>query len=141
MEYLIGAAITMISYIIANRIAGKQRDRLLENSEFKITYSQSHIYELMKPYIDMVGPIEEKVNRQSANYLKNVYLRIMVVENKAYWIKDNRFIVAEIVNGEIDKENAQEVDTMNMNKVELDEMMFIVEKLREGDDDSRGSGK
>jgi len=140
MEYLIGAAITMMAYIISNRIASK-RFSTENDSQFKITYSQSHVYELMRPYIDMVGPIEEPVKRQSINYLKNVYLKIMVVENKAYWIKDNKFMVAEIVDGEIDKANSQEVDTMNMDKVQLDEMLFIVEKLREGEDDSRGSGQ
>jgi len=50
-------------------------------------------------------------------------------------------MVADIVDGQVDKSNSQEVDTMSMDKVQLDEMMFIVEKLREGEDDSRGSGK
>ena len=138
MEYLIGAAITMMAYIITNRLAKKQ---IPEEESLKINYSQSHIYELMRPYLEMVGPMEEPIKTQSVNYLKNVYMKIMVVNDKAYWIKDNRFMVADIVDGQVDKANSSEVDTMNMDKVELDEMLFIVEKLREGEDDSRGSGK
>jgi len=138
MEYFVGAAITMMAYIITNRFAKKQAP---DEDVFSINYSQSHIYELMKPYIDMVGPMEEPSKTQSWNYLKNVYMKIMIVENKAYWIKDNRFMVAEVVDGQVDKTNSEEVDTMSMDKVELDEMLFIVEKLREGEDDSRGSGK
>ena len=138
MEYFIGAAITMMAYIITNRLAKKQ---MPEDDALKITYSQSHIYELMRPYMDAVGPLDEPIKTQSVNYLKNVYMKIMVVQDKAYWIKDNKFMVAKIVDGQVDKENSAEVDTMNMDKVELDEMLFIVEKLREGEDDSRGSGK
>jgi hypothetical protein len=41
----------------------------------------------------------------------------------------------------INKEAAEQVDTMGMDKVQLDKMLFIMDKLREGiNDDSRGSG-
>lgn len=138
MEYLIGAAITMVVYIISNKIANKpsKQDEVL-----RVTYSQSHIYELLRPYIEMVGPLDDPRDTQSTKYLKNIYMKIMVVDNKAYWIKDNVFYVADVVDGEIVRENAKEVDTMAMSKVELDEMIFIVEKLREDNNDSRGSGK
>jgi len=138
MEYFVGAAITMMAYIITNRLARKQ---MPDEDVFNITYSQSHIYEMMRPYLDIVGPVGDATQNQSKNYLKNVYMKIMIVDNKAYWIKDNKFMVADIVDGQVDKSNSQEVDTMSMDKVQLDEMMFIVEKLREGEDDSRGSGK
>jgi len=73
--------------------------------------------------------------------LKNSYMKVMVVKNKAYWIKDNTFYVTDVVEGEVVKENAKQVDTMAMDKVELKEIMFIVEKLREDDDDNWSSGK
>lgn len=138
MEYFVGAVITVIAFAVVNLLLNKNK---VEDDSLKITYSQSHVYELMRPFIQMVGPIEEDVKRQSTNYLKNVYMRIMIVKDKAYWIKDNAFYVADVVDGEVTKENARVVDTMNMDKVELDEMLFIVEKLREDDNDSRGSGQ
>jgi len=138
VEYLIGAAITMMAYIITNRLAKKQ---FPEEESLRITYSQSHVYELTKPYVDMFGPIEENLVTQSQNYIKNVYMKIMIVKDKAYWIKDNRFMVANIVDGQVDKANSAEVDTMSMDRVELDEMLFIVEQLRGDENDSRGSGK
>jgi len=49
--------------------------------------------------------------------------------------------VTDVVEGEVVKENAKQVDTMAMDKVELKEIMFIVEKLREDDDDNWSSGK
>ena len=139
MEYLIGAAITMIAYIVTNRIAQKQAAGVDQLAS--ITYTQSYVYEMIRPYLDIVGPLEDDTDRQSVKYLSNVYMKIMIVKDKAYWIKDNIFYVADVIDGQVNKENARAVDTMAMSKVELDEMIFIVEKLREDHNDSRDSGK
>jgi hypothetical protein len=139
LEYFVGAAITMIVYIITNRIVRK--DFQEDQDVLKMSYNQSHIYEMTAPYLDLLPPMEEFVKRQSSNFLKNSYMKVMVVKNKAYWIKDNTFYVTDVVEGEVVKENAKQVDTMAMDKVELKEIMFIVEKLREDDDDNWSSGK
>ena len=137
MEYFVGAAITLGVVFAVNKYL---KSTVPVQSIPAIKYSQSHIYELMKPYIPMMPP-PDLGKRQSVNFLKNRYMRIMVVKNKAYWIKDNAVFVANVVDGNIDKEDAKEIDTMAMSKVELDEMLFIVEQLREEDNDSRGTGK
>jgi hypothetical protein len=139
LEYFVGAAITMIVYIITNRIVRK--DFQEDQDVLKMSYNQSYIYEMTAPYLDLLPPMEESVKRQSSNFLKNSYMKVMVVKNKAYWIKDNTFYVTDVVEGEVVKENAKQVDTMAMDKVELKEIMFIVEKLREDDDDNWSSGK
>lgn len=142
MEYFVGAAITMLAYTLANIMFRKELREASDESKFNIKYSQSHVYEMMAPFLDFIRPDAVDTDRQSFKYLKNAYMKIMVVQNKAYWIKDNIFYVSDIVDGEIQKETQRAVDTMNMDKVELDEMMFIVEKLREDeDDDRRGSGQ
>ena len=140
MEYFVGAAITMLVYMISNRIIRKEFKDAQTNRP-QMRYSQSHIYELMAPYLDLAPPPELNKNRQSNNFIKNIYTKIMIVKNKAYWIKDNAVYVADVVNGEVVKEGAHVVDTMSMDKVELKEMMFIVEKLREDNDDNRSTGK
>ena len=66
-------------------------------------------------------------------------IRVIIFDNSAYWIKDNMFYKAPLVNELIDKESAEQVDTMGMDKVQLDKMLFIMDRLREGiNDDSRG---
>ena len=68
-------------------------------------------------------------------------IKVIIFDNNAYWIKDNIFYRAPLVNELIDKESAEQVDTIHMDKVQLDKMLFIMDKLREGiSDDSRGSG-
>jgi hypothetical protein len=139
MEYFVGAAITMLAYLIARKFIRKELEE--KEDALKITYNQSHIYEMMAPYLKYSPPLEEFVPRQSDNFLQNAYMKVMIVKDKAYWIKDNVFYVADVVQGQVAKAEARKVDTMAMSKVELEEMMFIVEKLREDNNDNRGSGK
>lgn len=83
-----------------------------------------------------------KLNRksQSKNHEKETNVRVIIVDGQAYWIKDNIFYNAPLINNLVDKESAQRVDTTHMDKVQLDQMLFILDKLREGvSDDSRGS--
>lgn len=81
-----------------------------------------------------------KTKTQSNKHQEQNNVRVIIVDNRAYWIKDNIFYTAPLVNQLIDKDSAERVDTTNMNKVQLDQMLFIVDKLTEGtSDDSRGS--
>lgn len=139
MDFLIGAVVTIMAYAVSQRIVRKNISK--QETLATINYSQSHIYDLMRPFLEFAEVFEPDVPRQSNNYLKNAYMKVMVVSNKAYWIKNNTFYVADVIEGEVKKETTKEVDTMSMDKVELNEMLFIVEKLREENDDYRGSGK
>lgn len=77
---------------------------------------------------------------QSKNHNNQINVKIIIVDNNAYWIKDNIFYTAPMLNENIDSDLARQVDTMTMNKVQLNQMLFIMDKLREGiNDDSRGS--
>jgi hypothetical protein len=137
LEYFVGAAITLgVVYFVNKYINNNIKPQSLP----AIEYSQSHIYELMRPLLPHLPPPSIGTT-QAINYLSRTYMKIMIVKDRAYWIKDNTFYVATVVDGQVNKETAKEVDTMAMSKVELDEMMFIVEKLREDNNDSRGSGK
>jgi hypothetical protein len=95
-----------------------------------------HKYSMQKKYID-------KLNRKSQSQIRREKenVRVIVVENEAYWIKDNAFYTAPLINDLINKDAAVQVDTTHMDKVQLDKMLFILDRLREGiNNDSRGSG-
>ena len=63
------------------------------------------------------------------------------MDNQAYWIKDNVFYTANMIGDNVDKDTTRTVDTMAMNRVQLDKMMFIIDRLREEAlDDSGSSG-
>jgi hypothetical protein len=85
----------------------------------------------------------EKINRKSQSKIRQEKenVRVIIVENEAYWIKDNGFYTAPMVDNLISKDSAIQVDTSTMDKVQLDKMLFILDKLREGiSNDSRGAG-
>ena len=79
-----------------------------------------------------VDPPKE-IDTQATRHFDNSRTRILMTESNAYWIKDNAVYVADIQDGKIMEESSKIVDTMGMGKVELDELMFIVEKLTEGE--------
>lgn len=78
---------------------------------------------------------------QASKYLEKIFIKIVIVKDKAYWIKDNVFYVADMVDDDVDKTTAKEVDIMSMDKVQLEEAMFIIDKLKEDSHDSWDSGK
>jgi hypothetical protein len=82
-----------------------------------------------------------KVRTQSKIHHDKANIKVIIFDNDAYWIKDNIFYKAPLVDELIDKDAAEQVDTIHMDKVQLDKMLFIMDKLREGiNDDSRSSG-
>ena len=70
---------------------------------------------------------------QTSQYVSRNSVRAIAVEDQIYWIADNAFYTANIVDGDIEENSTRLVDTMTMDKVQLEKMMFIVDKLREGD--------
>lgn len=102
-----------------------------------MTQSMIHSqYSKQKKYI-------EKINKKSQSKIRQEKenVRVIIVEDTAYWIKGNAFYTAPMVDNLINKDYAIQVDTSNMDKVQLDKMLFILDKLREGiSNDSRGAG-
>jgi hypothetical protein len=133
MDFLLGTVTTtLILFIFVVFLINKRNKR---EPFFLIRYSQSHIHRILSPLLPQVDQISKISNKdnQSSKHLKNTNVRVLIVEGKAYWTKNNVFYVSNIVDGDIDKNNAQVVDTMGMNKVELDKMLFIIDQLRKGE--------
>ena len=49
------------------------------------------------------------------------------------------FYMADIFQNDIQKDTARVVDTIGMDKVQLDKMLFIMDQLREGKNNDSGS--
>lgn len=138
MEYIIGSLVTLATLIAMARALGPAVVR----EPHKIQYSQSHIFEIIKPFAYMGAYDYPDLNTQSYKYLSSTRQKVLFMEDKAYWIKDNALFVAEVINGAISEEATQRVDTMALDKVELEQVIFIVEKLTEGtNNDGRYPGQ
>jgi hypothetical protein len=136
MNNLYGAVGTTIAflllfyiYILHTRLK-KKNSIIISQSMLQYRYSKR------KSYARKI-----KTKTQSKNHYDKTNVRVIILDNNAYWIKDNIFYKAPMVDQSIDKDAAEQVDTIHMDKVQLDKMLFIMDKLREGiNDDSRGSG-
>lgn len=137
MEYLLGSLVTVALFFITRRIFNSTDSK---DRDFKIVHSQSYVYSLVKPLLNLQYIVSNKTT-QASKYLDSLYVRVVIAENKAYWITGNTFFVADEEDGFVDKDTAKPVDIMSMDDVQLKKMMFIVETLTEGaEDEDRNSG-
>jgi len=102
-------------------------------------YSQSTIHHIVSPFINQNNLIKPQRSTQTRKHYDKTNLRVIIVEDEAFWIKDNIFYTARMTNEGVDKETTSVVDTMNMDKVQLDKMLFIIDQLRDGKKDDSGS--
>jgi hypothetical protein len=129
MEYLLGSITTFIMVVWIVKMI--RRD-VSETKLNKLRYNQSSTFEQIKGHLPgSFFKVPENKNSQLWIFHNSLKIKIIFVGNEAYWIKDNVFYVAEIINGYVDYESAKAVDTMGMDKIQLDKMSFIVEKLTE----------
>lgn len=83
----------------------------------------------------------ERKPTQSSKHVDEMFIRVVFLDQKAYWLKDGKFFVADVIDGNVDKDAASEVDTMSMDAIQLNKIKYIVEKLTEGkNNDSRNAG-
>ena len=127
MEYLIGSFVTLASVLVLNRL-------MLKHSPVKkvvANNTQSQLYKILAE-ISMNTIEKEDRPTQSSDYMHKTHLKIMIVDKKAYWIKENQLYIADYNRNGIVEETVKEVDTIGMDAVELKHTMFVVEKLTEG---------
>lgn len=139
MEYIVGFLSAFV--FIYSFVQLQHRYDILKERIVFAKSSQSRNHYLFDRAIPVKPKRIRNMKRQSVNHDKNVNIKVIIMDDKAYWIKDNVFYTADMQHGLVDKETTREVDTMSMNKVQLDKMMFIVDKLREeAFDDRWGAG-
>lgn len=138
MEYLITAILTFIlSWVIIN-IGKRGKPRSFNRP----IYTQSSIYETIKDFMPQNLYEKPTIVSQSMKHVEQNMVKVIVIDNKAYWVKDNIFYVAETEHGNIIPETAEPVDVNNMPKAELDKMLFILDNLDRGQNkDDSGSSR
>jgi hypothetical protein len=105
----------------------------------KTMYSEKDVTILLKHFTNFqIAITSKKFELENGEIKKNLRV-IFTEEEKAYWVDNNIFYVSNIINGHPDFDNAEKVDTKNMSKEELDKMLFILDNLRRGDHNERGS--
>jgi hypothetical protein len=129
MEFLLGFILAIVTTLVFRFFIIKN---INQSGSWSIKYSQTRMHEIIKNHIpeyefELKAPIT-----QSQNHRKSMYTRVVFVENQAYWIKNNTLFVADMEEGMVNEDTTREVDTMGMNKVQLEKVIHIVDALTEG---------
>jgi hypothetical protein len=136
MEYFLGSLLTLIVLLVMFKQTNKHDEKL--KIDFKI--SQAYGYDLIKNiYLKKVK--EEDFKTQAIKHATKNLIKVFFVGNNAYWIKNNAVYFTDTIDGNFDINNAKKLDMHTLDDVELKKMMFIIERLTEGDEnDSSNSG-
>lgn len=129
---------TLITMFILGNIF-YSKDKEVGNKSL-YSYSQRNVHYLIKPFIPSLDSIIAKERkRQSKIHYDKTNLRVIIVEDVAFWIKDNMVYKANMGPEGVDKDTTERVDMMGMDKVQLDKMLFIIDQLRDGKTDDNWS--
>ena len=134
MEYFLGSLFTFFAIYIVGRKSAK-----FHKPKNSFRYSQSHIHAIIKPLLDMTPPLQKNIITQAIKHERKTNVKVIIIEDHAYWIKDNLFYIANFTDEGIEHGSERIVDIMGMDKVELDKMLFIIDQLRSGEKDDSGS--
>lgn len=105
----------------------------------KIVYTQSSIHQIVKNLLPKDLFEVPKVLSQARKHIRNNTVKVLIIENNAYWVHNNMFYVADSVDGVVDSETVRPVDTNNMSKRDIDKMLFILDSLKNGNSDDSSS--
>jgi len=137
MKELVVLLLTIpVSWFIIKRIRKKSK-----KSFSKTLYRQSDIHKLLKYFFSIPLLNNEKPSSQLTKHKEKSMIKVIVLNNEAYWVSDNTFYVAQAINGEVQTHTAEPVNTNGLSKPELDKMLFILDSLKNGNkNDSGGTG-
>lgn len=105
----------------------------------KIVYTQSSIHQIVKNILPKDLFEVPKILSQSRKHVSNNTVKVLIIENNAYWVHNNMFYVADAFDGAVDSETVRPVDTNNMSKRDIDKMLFILDSLKNGNSDDSSS--
>lgn len=118
--------LTLLSYLVILSIIKRKQTK-----KFSLVIgSQRDVHNMMKVF-HARNTIEYKPSQMKKHEDKNK-INVLVIGDQAYWISDNVFYTGNIVDGQIDHETTTPINTENMQKEEIDKMLFIVDNLKDG---------
>ena len=140
MEYFLGSIVTLVTLFLSAWIFRKS---LLNKSDPLPYSSQARSFAQIAPFIAYtIGTLHpEAQNTQAVNYIKSKSVKVVFFESRAYWIQNNIFYTASAPNNIVDHESTKVVDTLTMDKVQLEKISMIVDKLTEGNADDSGNSR
>jgi hypothetical protein len=80
-------------------------------------------------YVVLEENQKEKVITQMQKLQKKNVIKVAIVKNKAYFVHENTFYTADIVDGEVDRASASPINAINMSKKEIENLLLILDNM------------
>ena len=68
-------------------------------------------------------------NSQLEQFRKKNTIKVAIVEDKAYWVHNNAFYEAKVIDGEIDNSTAEKIDASNMSSSKIRMLMSVLDSI------------
>jgi len=134
MKYFI-VLLTTIAFCAIIIIINKKRNKSFN----KVLYRQSDMHNILKDFFFKDIFDEKVVTSQSKIWKEKQTTRVVIIDQKAYWVSNNMFYVGDTVGGKVSPETGRPLDTTKMSKKEIDKMLFILDNLKNGKLNDSGS--
>lgn len=134
MDYFIVVCLTIATSFVILKIVTRNEIHFLK----KMSYRQSDIHNITKSFYKKNNAVKTK-QTQISKRIERDAVKVVLTEDRAYWVAENIFYSAELVNDKPDMSTAKPIDTSNLSKEDLDKMLFILDNLDRGNNHERGS--
>jgi hypothetical protein len=138
MQNILIVGLTLIAYWAILKVIKKRSKKVFS----KTLYRQSDMHRMLKYFFSLEITNNEKRPSQLTKRIEKDMIKVIVMENQAYWVSDNTFYVAKAFEGEVLPDTAEPVDIESMSRKDIDKMLFILDNLKNGKekDDSSSAG-
>ena len=96
------------------------------------------MHEMLKRFF-YNGLTVEKKSSQMMRRKDETLTRVIILEDKAYWVSDNVFYVGEAANGQVKPETGVPISTSGLSTKEINKLLFILDNLKNGKFNDSGS--
>lgn len=134
MDYLVVVLLTILVSFAILKIVTKNEQNFLK----QIVYRQSDIHNITKNLYKNKNVVKKK-ETQLTKRMDDEAVKVVLTDDKAYWVADNTFYDADLVDDRPDMSTAKPIDTSSLSKEDIDKMLFILDNLDRGNKDERGS--
>jgi hypothetical protein len=135
MIYVLAFVLTTACFYTILVLMKKKEKRSIS----KIIYRQSDMHNILKDFFFKDIFDDKVVTSQSKTWKEKQTTRVVIIDQKAYWVSNNMFYVGDTVDGKVMPETGKPLDTTKMSKKEVDKMLFILDNLKNGKLNDSGS--
>lgn len=146
LEFIAGAVVASLclyvyKLLINSAVEASNANRL----RVKLRQSNSIQYLILAGVLDYTTfdyGERKPLKTQATDFHDRIALKILILDDRAYWIEHSALYQADVINGQMDPSSTKVIDTMVLDGVELEKIIFVVDKLTgRYDDEGRDSGK